>query len=81
MIMCLKSAAKKRYNETLIKKGVDQLTSEAQLKAVKKYDAKATKQIKLKLNLKTDADILKKLEEEQNTQGYIKRLIREDLNK
>jgi hypothetical protein len=33
----------------------------------------------LKLNLKTDADILEKLESVGNRQGYIKELIRKDL--
>lgn len=53
--------------------------TEAQKKAKAKYDAKATKQLMLKLNIKTDADILKKLEEVNNKQGYIKALIRADL--
>ena len=44
-----------------------------------KYDAKNTKGIYLKLNLKTDADILEKLESIENVQGYIKRLIRDDM--
>jgi len=33
----------------------------------------------LQLNIKTDTDILKKLEEVPNKQGYIKALIREDI--
>ena len=49
--------------------------------AVRKYDAANTKQIKLKLNKTTDADILKALEECDNVQGYIKSLIRKDVNK
>lgn len=48
-------------------------------KAQEQYDAKATKQIRLKLNLKTDADIIGKLHECGNMQGYIKELIRRDL--
>lgn len=48
-------------------------------KAQAKYDAANTKQIKMKLNIKTDADILKKLAEVENVQGYIKDLIRKDL--
>lgn len=46
-----------------------------------RYDEKNTKQIRLKLNLKTDADILEKLSEVDSKQGYIKRLIREDISK
>ncbi len=49
------------------------------------YDESHTKQIKLKLNLKTDADILDWLHEKQSwksgtsMQGEIKRLIREEI--
>lgn len=50
-------------------------------KAQSKYDAKATKLVTMKLNLKTDADILAKLDEVENKQGYIKELIREDIKK
>lgn len=57
------------------------MTSEAQKKASAKYDNKATKQIKLKLNLTTDSDILSKLDSVDNKQGYIKNLIRMDINK
>lgn len=48
--------------------------------AQKKYDEKNTKQIKVKLNYKTDADIIKKLDSTDNMQGYIKQLIRKDIN-
>lgn len=56
------------------------MASEAQLRAQAKYDAKATKQIKFKFNLTTDADILEKLDSVDNKQGYIKELIRADIN-
>ena len=55
--------------------------SDAQLRAIAKYDAANTKQIMLKLNRKTDADILGALEACGNVQGYIKKLIRADLAK
>lgn len=45
-----------------------------------RYDAENTRQIKMKLNLKTDADILAKLDSVPNKQGYIKMLIRKDLH-
>ena len=45
----------------------------------KKYDKANTIQVKLKLNLKTDSDILEALERSGNKQGYIKRLIRADI--
>ncbi len=54
-------------------------TSEALKRAVKKYDEAHTVQIKLKLNTSTDADILEKLNEVENKQGYIKELIRADI--
>lgn len=49
--------------------------------AQERYDKANTRQIKLKLNLKTDADILEKLDSVGNKQGYIKELIRKDLKK
>ena len=46
-----------------------------------RYDAKNTTHVRLKLNLKTDADILEALERSGNKQGYIKSLIRADIAK
>lgn len=43
-----------------------------------RYDKENTVQIKLKLNKKTDSDIIEKLDSVDNKQGYIKGLIRED---
>ena len=51
----------------------------AQKKAKEKYDKTNTVQVKIKLNLKTDSDILEALERSGNKQGYIKELIRKDL--
>lgn len=56
-------------------------TSEAQKKAQAKYDAANTKQVRLKLNTKTDADILEQFDRCDNVQGYIKRLVRADIEK
>jgi len=53
----------------------------AHSEATVKYNQNNVKQIKLNLNLKTDADIIKALEAVPNKQGYIKELIRKDLNK
>ena len=55
--------------------------SEAMKRSIAKYDAKNTRQIKMKLNLKTDKDILDRLDQVGNTQGYIKELIRADIKK
>ena len=57
------------------------MASEAQRRAIAKYDAANTVQVKLKFNRVTDADILERLAEVGNRQGYIKRLIREDLER
>ena len=54
-------------------------TTDAQKRAVMKYEAKNTVQVHLKLNIRTDADILKRLEEVESKQGYIKELIRKDM--
>lgn len=57
------------------------MTTEAQKNAIKKYDTTNTKQFKMKLNLKTDADVIEQLERVENRQGYIKSLIRQDMGK
>lgn len=57
------------------------MISDARKRATAKYDAKNTKQIKLKLNLNTDKDIIDRLEEVGNMQGYIKHLIRHDIER
>ena len=53
--------------------------SEAQLRAQAKYDKTHTKGIYLKLNLETDKDIIEHLGGKDNVQGYIKELIRRDM--
>ena len=57
------------------------MVSKAQIKATSKYDKKNTKGIYLKLNLKTDVKIINKLNDIQNKQGYIKKLINDDIEK
>lgn len=46
-----------------------------------KYDAKNTRRISLKLNTKTDADILAYLESAESIQGAIKEAIRDKIGK
>lgn len=48
------------------------MSTEAQKRASAKYDADNTVRITLKLNRKTDADIIQKLESEPNKNAYIK---------
>lgn len=57
------------------------MATDAQIKAQTKYDVKNTRQVHLKLNRRTDSDVLEKLDNVPNKQGYIKRLIREDLER
>ena len=52
------------------------MATEAQKRAVLKYDAANTTQLHLKLNNKTDADILEYLAHLDNVQGFIKSAIR-----
>ena len=63
------------------RKEVHTMPSESMKKAIAKYDAANTTKVIMKLNLKADADILARLEAVGNKQGYIKRLIREDIAK
>lgn len=59
------------------------LTPQSQIEAQERYDKDNTTQIRLKLNLRTDADILAHLKERKamsgGMQGYIKALIRADM--
>jgi len=55
-------------------------TSDAQAKASAKYDKAHTKGVYLKLNTETDRDVIDKLDSVDNRQGYIKSLIRKDIN-
>lgn len=62
-----------------IKKGdVKDVVTDAQKRAAAKYDKSHTKGVYIKLNKTTDADILNRLQEVGNVQGYIKELIRKD---
>ena len=55
------------------------MSTEAQKKASANYAKKMTKCVKLALNKKTDADILEKLDHVDSKMGYIKELIRKDI--
>jgi hypothetical protein len=46
-----------------------------------RYDSKNTVQVKLKLNVKTDADIIEYLNKQGNKQGKLKELIRNEIRK
>lgn len=54
-------------------------STDAQIRAAAKYDKNNTILIQLKLNKKTDADILECLDQQDNRQGFIKMLIRKHM--
>lgn len=55
------------------------VATEAEKRATKKYDKENTVQVLLKLNKKTDKDILYELGIKDSKMGYIKDLIRKDI--
>lgn len=57
------------------------MATESQRRASAKYDALNTTSLRLKLNINTEMDIIERLEEVGNKNGYIKQLIREDINR
>lgn len=50
-------------------------------KTQQEWDKLHTRKINLKLHIVNDADIIQVLDESGNMQGYIKKLIREDITK
>lgn len=57
------------------------MVSDAHKAANRRYDKTNTRQIVLKLNTNTDADILAWLDEQPNRQGAIKKLVREQIDR
>lgn len=57
------------------------MVSEAKKKANSDWDKKNTKRYYLKVMKETESDIIEKLDQQDNVNGYIKRLIREDIQK
>ena len=57
------------------------MLTESQKKAQAKYDKANTRQIHLKLNRRTDADVIQALDNAESKQGYIKLLIRADISR
>lgn len=55
--------------------------SDTLYQAQRRYRKSHTKQITLTLNLSTDTDIIERLDAVDNKQGYIKQLIRDDMQK
>lgn len=57
------------------------MATEAQRRAVAKYNAKQTVQFIIRLNKETDKALIDKLKSVKNRQGYIKALIKADIEK
>lgn len=53
--------------------------TDAQKRASSKYEAEHIKKMTFKFNLEHDRDILERLEQVDNKNGYIKELIRKDI--
>lgn len=49
--------------------------------AIQRWQNENIKRVTVKLNKTKDADIIERLNGESSVQGYIKQLIREDINK
>lgn len=56
-------------------------TTEAQKRASAKYHKEHLRVFNLRINRRTEADILDKLEAVDNVQGYLKDLIRQDIRR
>lgn len=55
------------------------MATKAQIKASNKFNKHGTRSVMLRLNFKTDADVIKKLDNVPSKMGYIKKLIRKDI--
>ncbi|MBO7663896.1 MAG: hypothetical protein J6U01_11050 [Clostridia bacterium] len=53
----------------------------ANMEYLNKYEKDNLRQIRLKINRKTEPELLEWIEKQENIQGYIKRLILEDMDK
>lgn len=49
--------------------------------AAERWQKENIRRVVVKLNKKSDTDIMEKLDAQDSIQGYIKQLIREDINK
>lgn len=55
------------------------MITEAQKRATKKYDQEKTIRVSVKLNKNTDDDIIQRLAQENNKQGFIKTILRQEI--
>ena len=56
-------------------------SSDARIRANTKYNKTHTVQVAFRANIKTDADVIEQLSKVPNVAGYIKQLIREDIER
>lgn len=57
------------------------MATEKRLRYLAEYDKRNTRMFCLKLNKKTDKDVIDRLQSADNMQGYIKALIRADIER
>ena len=53
----------------------------ANMEYLNQYEKENIRQIRLKINRKTETELLEWIEKQENIQGYIKRLILEDMKR
>lgn len=53
----------------------------ANMEYLNQYEKENIRQIRLKINRKTEPELLEWIEKQGNIQGYIKQLIREDMDR
>lgn len=53
----------------------------ANMEYLNQYEKENIRQIRLKINRKTEPELIEWIEKQENIQGYIKRLIREDMER
>ena len=57
------------------------ICSDSQIRAQAKYDSKYTTRVSLKLNTRTDQDVIQWLWKQKSMQGAIKQLIRNEIER
>lgn len=57
------------------------MTTESAKAAKARYDAKTARYFSLKLNQNTDKELIARLEAQESIQAYLKKLIREDIER
>lgn len=57
------------------------ICSGSQIRAQAKYDSKNTTRVSMKLNFRTDKDVIQWLWKQKSMQGAIKQLIRDEINR